>query len=249
MSFSVLNELHKGGLLVVNEKNNLILNERLIALVYYKLDLLEDFDSAFLDVYSLIESSSAIKCPNIFNFIANLSPIKEQLLKAENVYKMFSEQELANEVLRFFPKTLLAESVNDEQLAAEIESIKEKKSNWRAINFKKAIQKTESEEKIVSVLDDLSNKIEVKDVILIEKASIPQTQAIVLSEENLKQVPVASKIHIYGVTLLSSSGQVIRNKTIGVSVRSKADGSSSDILTTPLLIPEIKTRDEELTYE
>jgi hypothetical protein len=249
MSFSALNELNKGGLLVVNDKNNLILNERLIALVYYKLDLLEEFDSNYSEVYSLIESSSAIKCPNVFSVLANISPIKEQLLKSENVNKMFSEQELANEVLRFFPKTLVAESQDTEQFTAEVEYIKEKKSQWKAINYKKTLQKTNSEENIDQVLEELSNKKDAKDIVLHEVASIPQTQAIILSDENLKQVSVSSKLHIYGVTLLSSSGQVIRNKTIGISVRSRSNGSTTDILTTPLLIPEIRTRDDELTYE
>lgn len=196
-----------------------MISGKLVSVVYYKLNLLENINDSNLEVYKTLELSSAIKCPNVFSFLATLKPIRKLLLRTNMISKIFNELELVNEVTRFIPQSVLFSDVEEEQNQPLRESIKQNPENWEVLNLPEcyklgSVVYISAEDALKEIESDKSAE---ERYLFVEKLVLATHKSTILREEQIINSTFTSKTSIYGASLISrKQNQVIKNKIIGI---------------------------------
>ncbi len=231
-------ELLSKGIANIDQRNNFLINGKIVAVIIYKIDLFNDITDNNFKLYSLLESSSAIKCPSVFNILSRETPVKEILLSEENIAKCFNEKELYTELLRFLPRNVKINDLSNEEQISNFEQIKLNKDNWLGIYYddnQKSTSYLTVDESIILLENGQS-------IIFKEKLKSQSHEITFFKNNDFATDTVKDEVSIYGGIILSrNSNTVIRNKNIGYAIYSYSereyDSNKKDkIINIPLLI-------------
>jgi hypothetical protein len=215
-------------------------NGKIVSVIYYKYNILEDFNQ---EVYEFLETSTSVKCPNIYSFLANLKPVYNTIIQKDYLNKYFKEEELVNEVTRFLPASFILGSIKErsekERLVNEIKE--SAGAGWTAINFKnyysnfseKGIKLATEASYITSAYEAISlidsDASKEHDYLFIQEIVAPSYQSLVLSNKNLFKKSLSNRIGVLSFSLIQDTS-VISNKNL--SIYSKSAPSDENVYNT-----------------
>lgn len=118
-----------GQLGSLDEENNLIINSKKVFMCLFINDIsAEDLlNDSYWKTRCLLEGSNALKCPDVGSQIACLPSFQYELQRKDYVKSIIKDEELSDEMLRFFPRTYYMKdfSLNRDSLIA----LRQEKSN------------------------------------------------------------------------------------------------------------------------
>lgn len=214
---------------VKDDYGNLHVNQKLVSIIYYQYNLLEDFH---YDMYEFLELSTAVKIPNVFSYLSSLKPISSTILNVETVKKYFSEEEMVSEISRFLPNSSFNfSSENRNFLAIDY------------LGYYNSIIKKESKS-IENFTSTASNQKD--NTIYIEEIVPPTYPSLVLCNKNLVKKNMSIRQGILSFTI-ALDGKVIQNKNLVTTTRSSDNTKTvfstlgGDFETLALDVPMLRT--------
>ena len=206
-----LDEIHSLATLDI-ETNNIIINKKIVSLFYFRAG---DKEADYIDenswkIREQIELSNAVKCPTIEAQLINLNLMQYYLQKPEVLGKYIKDEDLLNEMLRFFPKIYYTGDIIEEAKDKVFNEIKENSANliaipigFNAVNDKEAI----TGDALVNLLSTDANAYIIK-----ERITPPTYNSFALIDHEIKEFICYNEASIYGC-IITDTEKVHLNKT------------------------------------
>lgn len=175
-----------------------------------------------------METSTAVKCPNIYSVLSNLKPVYSSITQKEYLQKYFKDEELIVEMQRFYPEgKILSKIENKEEKAALINEMKENLGlGWVAFNFANYYNNNINKKEETCLVPPLEaiNLIEAdnskeSEFIFIQSINPPKYNGLVISDKQVKKNCLTHRLGIIVFTLISDN-KVIFNKNIAIQSKS-----------------------------
>ena len=162
------------------------------------------------------------------------------MFSEENILKCFNDEELSNEVLRFFPKSIIISEISNEELKKEKTEFLKSQKDWFSLDVR-TLKSLTIEEGLDLIKEDEAS------IIFIESLKPNISQVNVLRNEEFIKNNVINSTSIYGCVIQSRElNHIVKNKTIGILNLSYPESSyknnslecenNSKIINIPLLV-------------
>ena len=253
-----LSEIEKNS--TVNETSDILVNEKKVGLFYFRIssDSKDYPDEDSWKGREKIELSTAIKCPNINTFLTSLQVVQFQLTKADVLKKYITNEEMVNDLLRFFQTEHLLKELPPEQQKELLTKVNGNLDNYMIKCQSNGEMNICDGESILTLFPSADAPVsdDVANSIVIEKVQQLECETLVLSENKSNVLSLITEFSAYGVILSDENGSQF-NKSVSFLVRaqekSKIEGNISDndcIFDLPCLIdmPINKEDAEPLKY-
>ena len=208
-----------------DENQNLVYDNQIISLFYFRAGYSEnDFpDKESWDALEKIETSSAIKCPNVNTFLCTFKIFQFVLQNEAVLERYLPEKLIADDIKRMFAKMYSVSTMSPEER-------KELYADMKA-NYTKYIVKPQKEgggnnfynEDILKVLPK-DNSDDVSDILanslIMERITPKEQECLILIKNGLKLAKCISEISVYGI-ILADKDKVYINKSAGFLIRTK----------------------------
>lgn len=233
LNLNNLRALISEGVLRKDEYNNVFMNDLVVGIFHFKIDILT-ISSEFLDTYEFIETSTAVKMPNVHAVLMNLIPVYNEIIDVSTLRIVYKDEELINELSRF---CLNNNNSND---------------NYYAFNWKKYYN---------SDMKEISNFINLKEsednsTIKLSKIDKPEFSSVVVKNNSFTKETLVSNIEVLSFSIVQGK-RIVENRNIGCNLKS-FKASENSLLFNPsekecyygsLLLLDINLRDiKEINY-
>lgn len=195
LNLNNLRALISEGVLRKDEYNNVFMNDLVVGIFHFKIDILT-ISSEFLDTYEFIETSTAVKMPNVHAVLMNLIPVYNEIIDVSTLRIVYKDEELINELSRF---CLNNNNSND---------------NYYAFNWKKYYN---------SDMKEISNFINLKEsednsTIKLSKIDKPEFSSVVVKNNSFTKETLVSNIEVLSFSIVQGK-RIVENRNIGCNLK------------------------------
>ena len=208
----------------VNETFDVVCEEKKVSLFYFRIPL-DSKDFGEEDAWKArekIELSTAIKCPNINTYLTSLKVVQHQLTKNDILKKYINNEEIVNDILRFFQHNLLLKELTPEQQKEILEKVTNNLNNYIIKCQMKGELNICDGESILTLIPsaDVPISDDIENSIIIEKLNQCENENIVLVENKGIISKLISEYSAFGI-ILSNDSECVFNKSVSFLVRSQ----------------------------